>query len=40
MILAGADPTTGQREVAVFTPASAAQPAGLYLSGRLHRRTG
>ena len=40
VILAGADPTTGQREVAVFMPASAAQPAGLYLSGRLHRRTG
>jgi len=34
----GTDPTTGQREVVVVVPATATQPAGLYLGGRLHRR--
>jgi hypothetical protein len=34
----GTDPTTGQREVVVVVPATASQPAGLYLAGRLHRR--
>jgi CubicO group peptidase (beta-lactamase class C family) len=32
------DPTTGQREVVVITPATPSQPRGLYLSGRLHRQ--
>lgn len=35
-----ADPTTGQREVVVVTPATASQPSALYLSGRLHRKVG
>ncbi len=39
LVVAGADPATGLREVAVFAPASGTQPAGVYLSGRLHRRT-
>jgi CubicO group peptidase (beta-lactamase class C family) len=34
----GTDPTTGQREVVVIVPATATQPAALYLAGRLHRR--
>jgi CubicO group peptidase (beta-lactamase class C family) len=39
LVVAGIDPTTGLRELAVFAPASGTQPAGVYLSGRLHRRT-
>ena len=34
------DPTTGQREVVVFTPGTASQPPGLHLGGRLHRQVG
>jgi CubicO group peptidase (beta-lactamase class C family) len=40
LVVAGIDPFTGQREVAVFIPAADNQPAGLYLQGRLHRRIG
>jgi CubicO group peptidase (beta-lactamase class C family) len=39
LAVAGVDPTTGTREVAVFTPASETLPASLHLGGRLHRRT-
>jgi CubicO group peptidase (beta-lactamase class C family) len=38
LVVVGADPVTGQREVAVFTPATESQPAGVYVAGRLHRR--
>jgi CubicO group peptidase (beta-lactamase class C family) len=38
-VVAGTDPFTGQRELAVFTPSAGSRPAGLYLAGRLHRRT-
>ncbi|HEX6166966.1 MAG TPA: serine hydrolase domain-containing protein [Acidimicrobiales bacterium] len=40
VVCAGEDPVSGQRVMAVFTPPVGAQPAGLYLGGRLHRRTG
>jgi len=40
LVVAGTDPSTGQCELAVFTPAEGPQPAGLYLAGRLHRRSG
>ncbi|HET6772426.1 MAG TPA: serine hydrolase domain-containing protein [Acidimicrobiales bacterium] len=40
VVCAGDDPVSGQRVMAVFTPPAGAQPAGLYLRGRLHRRTG
>ena len=33
------DPLTGQREVVVVVPVTAATPASLYLGGRLHKRT-
>jgi CubicO group peptidase (beta-lactamase class C family) len=36
--LAGVDPATGGREVAVLVPPAGGQPPGLYLAGRLHRR--
>jgi CubicO group peptidase (beta-lactamase class C family) len=39
LVFAGLDPVSGERDVAVFTPATDTQPAGLHLSGRLHRRT-
>jgi CubicO group peptidase (beta-lactamase class C family) len=39
MVATGVDPATGQRELAVFTAATATRPRGLYLAGRLHRRT-
>jgi CubicO group peptidase (beta-lactamase class C family) len=34
----GTDPVSGQHVVAMFTPPSGHQPAGVYLAGRLHRR--
>jgi CubicO group peptidase (beta-lactamase class C family) len=40
VVCAGEDPVSGQRVVAVFTPPVGDQPAGVYLGGRLHRRTG
>jgi hypothetical protein len=40
LVVEGIDPTSGLREVAVFTPAAGPQNAGVHLSGRLHRRTG
>ena len=40
LVVEGIDPTSGLREVGVFTPASGAQNASVHLSGRLHRRTG
>ena len=39
VVAAGTDPVSGQREGAVFTAAAGDRPAGLYLQGRLHRRT-
>jgi hypothetical protein len=39
VVAAGPDPVSGLREIATFTPASASQPAGVYVQGRLHRRT-
>lgn len=38
LVVEGVDPTSGLREVAVFTPANGPQNAGVHLSGRLHRR--
>ncbi|MDD9371474.1 MAG: hypothetical protein PV358_15240, partial [Acidimicrobiales bacterium] len=38
LVVEGVDPTSGLREVAVFTPATGPQNAGVHLSGRLHRR--
>ena len=35
----GTDPVSGQHVAAVFTPPSGHHPAGVYLAGRLHRRT-
>jgi CubicO group peptidase (beta-lactamase class C family) len=40
VVCAGDDPVSGQRVAAVFTPPVGALPAGVYLGGRLHRRTG
>lgn len=40
IVAAGRDPVTGQREVAVFVRTAAGVTGGLYLGGRLHRRTG
>ena len=37
-VCSGRDPVSGQLVAAVFTPATEAQPAGVYLAGRLHRR--
>lgn len=39
LLLVGIDPATGLREPAVLVPATPTEPAGLYLAGRLHRRT-
>jgi CubicO group peptidase (beta-lactamase class C family) len=40
VVAAGTDPVSGLREGAVFTEAAGDRPPGLYLQGRLHRRTG
>ena len=40
LVVEGVDPTSGLREVAVFTPGAGSRSAGVHLSGRLHRRTG
>ncbi len=40
VVVIGPDPASGQRELAVFTPATSTQADGLYLGGRLHRRAG
>ena len=39
VVAAGTDPVSGLREGAVFTATAGDHPAGLYLQGRLHRRT-
>ena len=39
LVVEGIDPASGLREVAVFTPDAGDPGAGVYLSGRLHRRT-
>ncbi len=39
LVVEGVDPSSGLREVGVFTPAAGTQSAGVHLSGRLHRRT-
>lgn len=38
LVVAGRDPATGLREVAVLVPGDAGGAPGLYLAGRLHRR--
>jgi CubicO group peptidase (beta-lactamase class C family) len=40
VVCAGDDPVSGQRVAAVLTPPEGDVPAGVYLGGRLHRRTG
>jgi CubicO group peptidase (beta-lactamase class C family) len=38
--MVGSAPESGRRELAVFTPATDGQPAGIHLLGRLHRQVG
>jgi hypothetical protein len=38
--MVGSAPVSARRELAVFTPATDEQPAGVHLFGRLHRRVG
>src|SRR5690606_17449551 len=40
LVVAGRDPATGLREVAVLVPGDGGRGPGLYLAGRLHRRRG